>query len=444
MKLLILLVAPLLAQSPAPQKTKDLEALFLDMSKINLGTISNDDDDRKKYIYTIQLEKSRVMRKTLKGVYENAFELYKKGEYDAAREMTSKILAIDPGYEDASILQRATIELNGSKRPFLSEKKLLEDKFEEGMALYRQGRLVEATARWEEAVKLSPTNFKARYWLRKARGELADEHFRRGQRAYRQHRLRETLDQWYAALVLNPKYPRLVASIAKVEAEAREQDANEKLQAALNLYSQGLIDDALKMLDQVLEAGPGNAKAQKLQAEIRSEMASQHVAQGRQSYEGRKYEAAIASWKKAVTYGYDQKAADQLIARAKEQMRREEAARKRAEELAKQREEEAKKRKEEEERLAAEEKAKREAEEQAAKANAAANPGAATAGAPIGATSEDNKRSSQQHYLSGVIFFQKGDYEKAKNEWALALQLDPGNSDAQTGLKRIEALYGGQ
>lgn len=428
-----------------------MESIFLDMSKINLGTISNEDDDRKKYIYTIQLEKSRVMRKTLKGVYDNAFDLYKRGEFEAAREMTGKILAIDPGYEDASMLQRASLELNGSKRPFLSEKKLIEDKFEEGMALYRQGRLVEATARWDESVKLSPTNFKSRYWLRKARGELADEHFRRGQRAYRQHRLRETLDQWYAALVLNPRYPRLVASIAKVEAEAREQDANEKLQAALNLYSQGLIDDALKMLDQVLEAGPGNTKAQKLQAEIRSEMASQHVAQGRQSYEGRRYNDAIGSWKKATAYGYDQKSADQLIARAKEQMRREEAAKKRSEELAKQREEEAKLKAEELAKKEAEDKAKREAEEQAAKANAAAgDPGApaggaaASAGAPPAATSEDNKRSSQQHYLSGVIFFQKGDYEKAKNEWSLALQLDPGNSDAKSGLDRIEKLYSGQ
>lgn len=445
----LLLLSAQAFSAQAATKSKDMESIFLDMSKINLGTISNDDDDRKKYIYTIQLEKSRVMRKTLKGVYDNAFDLYKKGEYEAAREMTGKILAIDPGYEDASMLQRATVELNGSKRPYLSEKKLLEDKFEEGMALYRQGRLVEATARWDESVKLSPTNFKSRYWLRKARGELAEEHFRRGQRAYRQHRLRETLDQWYAALVLNPRYPRLVSSIAKVEAEAREQDANEKLQAALNLYSQGLIDDALKMLDQVLEAGPGNTKAQKLQAEIRSEMASQHVAQGRQSYEGRRYSEAIGSWKKATAYGYDQKSADQLIARAKEQMRREDAARKRADELAKQREEEARIKAEELAKKEAEDKAKKEAEEQAAKATAAATGqtaggGGPVAGAPPGAASEDNKRSSQQHYLSGVIFFQKGDYEKAKNEWSLALQLDPGNSDAKSGLDRIDKLYGSQ
>lgn len=436
---------PFVVPGPAgaqASKARDTDALFLDMSKLNLGTISSE-DDKKKYIYTIQLEKARVTRKTLKSVYDNAFDLYRQGQYEAANDLTRRILSIDPGFEDAAILQRATIDLKGSTKPRQSERKLIEDRFEEGMALYRQGRLVEATQRWEEASKLSPTNLKSRYWLRKARGELADEHFRRGQKAYRQHRLRETLDQWYAALVLNPKYPRLVQAIAKVEAEAREQDANEKLQTALNLYSQGLVLESLKMLDKVLEAGPGNQKAQKLQAEIRAEVANQHVAEGRRLYESRRYDAAMKEWKQAVNYGYDPKAADQLVARAKEQIRREEAARRRAAELARQREEERARKKEEEERLAAEEK-KREEEEkakaQAAAATTAAAPGQA---APPTPSAESNRQASQQAYLAGMIYFQKGDYEKARDEWLRAKQLDPSNADAVTGLQKIEQLYGG-
>jgi len=109
-------VGPTVVGAQEIPKTKDTDALFLDMSKIDLGTI-NSEDDKKKYIYTIQLEKARITRKTLRTVYENAFDLYRKGEYDGARDLTSKILAIDPGYEDASILQRATIELKGSAKP---------------------------------------------------------------------------------------------------------------------------------------------------------------------------------------------------------------------------------------------------------------------------------------------------------------------------------------
>jgi len=442
---LVLLAAGARAQDAAAPKVKDTEGLFLDMSKLKLGTVTSE-DDKKKYIYTIQLEKARLTRKTLKIVYENAFDLYKGGQFEEANELTRKILAIDPGYEDASILNRATTDLKGSLAPRVSERHLLEDRFEEGLSLYRQGRLAEAAEKWDEVSKLSPGNLKARYWLKKARGEMADEHFRRGQKAYKQHRLRETLDQWYAALVLNPRYPRLTAAIAKVEAEEREQEANEKLQTALNLYSQGLVLESLKMLDQVLEAGPGNVKAQKLQAEIRAEVANQHVAEGRRLYESRQYEKAISEWKAATEYGYDPKASDQLVARAKEQIRREEAAKKRAVELAKEREEEAKKKKEEADKTAAE--AKKKAEEDKAKAEADAKAAQATGQAPANPAtpaappSDTAKQQSGQAYLEGMIFFQQGNYEKAREKFMHAKQLDPSNTDAVGGLERIEKLYG--
>ena len=50
--------------------------------------------------------------------------------------------------------------------------------------------------------------------------------------------------------------------------------------------------------------------------------------------------------------------------------------------------------------------------------------------------------SSQQLYLEGVIYYQKGDYEKARERWKKSAQLDPGNGDAKAGLERIEKLYG--
>lgn len=432
------------AQEVSAPKVKDTESLFLDMSKLKLGTVTSE-DDKKKYIYTIQLEKARMTRKTLKIVYENAFDLYKQGQFEEANELTRRILSIDPGYEDAAILNRATVDLKGSLAPRVSERRLLDDRFEEGMSLYRQGRLAEAAEKWDEVSKLSPGNLKARYWLKKARGEMADEHYRRGQKAYKQHRLRETLDQWYAALVLNPRYPRLTAAIAKVEAEEREQEANEKLQTALNLYSQGLVLESLKMLDQVLEAGPGNVKAQKLQAEIRAEVANQHVAEGRRLYESRQYEKAISEWKAATEYGYDPKSSDQLVARAKEQIRREETARKRAVELAKEREEEAKKKKEEDAKLA-EERKKKDEEDKAkaaadAKASSTASQPGTTAATPA-VTPESAKQQSGQAYLAGMIYFQQGNYEKAREEFMRAKQLDPSNTDAIGGLERIEKLYG--
>jgi tetratricopeptide (TPR) repeat protein len=55
-------------------------------------------------------------------------------------------------------------------------------------------------------------------------------------------------------------------------------------------------------------------------------------------------------------------------------------------------------------------------------------------------------RDSQQAYLEGVIYYQKGDYEKARAAWRKARDLAPAGSDAKkdatTGLDRINKLYG--
>jgi hypothetical protein len=55
-----------------------------------------------------------------------------------------------------------------------------------------------------------------------------------------------------------------------------------------------------------------------------------------------------------------------------------------------------------------------------------------------GSSTDDAKKSSGRHYLAGVTFFQKGDYAKAKEEWSLAVRLDPGNADAKASLDRLE------
>jgi len=55
---------------------------------------------------------------------------------------------------------------------------------------------------------------------------------------------------------------------------------------------------------------------------------------------------------------------------------------------------------------------------------------------------DDDKRKSEQHYLSGMIYYQAQDYEKARAEWRLAQQLDPTNPDAPAGLSRIDRLLG--
>src|SRR5687768_7301468 len=88
--LLLLSGGPALAQTKEPpigEKRPSLEGLFLDFSKTQLGPL-NSQDARKKYMYTIQLEKSKLMHKLLRTVYENAYELYRQGDFEGSRELT--------------------------------------------------------------------------------------------------------------------------------------------------------------------------------------------------------------------------------------------------------------------------------------------------------------------------------------------------------------------
>ncbi len=63
-------------------------------------------------------------------------------------------------------------------------------------------------------------------------------------------------------------------------------------------------------------------------------------------------------------------------------------------------------------------------------------PETAEGAADPAAGGEDPKREAVKHWNSGIIYFQKGDYGKAKEEWEQCKTLDPSNSDCDTGLKR--------
>lgn len=55
---------------------------------------------------------------------------------------------------------------------------------------------------------------------------------------------------------------------------------------------------------------------------------------------------------------------------------------------------------------------------------------------------ENDKREAVRYWNSGIIFYQRGDYEKARDEWNRCRALDSSNSDCATGLGRIAQSYG--
>ena len=54
------------------------------------------------------------------------------------------------------------------------------------------------------------------------------------------------------------------------------------------------------------------------------------------------------------------------------------------------------------------------------------------------AITDTDRVSAQQHYVKGLEFFEKGVPDQASLEWKTALQLDPGNKDAKSGLEKLK------
>lgn len=434
------LCAPAAAQSqPAPQPqpqqpARSEESLFLDLQKTGLDSM-NDLEEKKKFLETVRLEKAKIQDTMLEDIYENAFDYYRHGKYEDAKDLAAKILSIDPNFKDAQMLLDASNQLRGSPRPAMSEKAMIEDRFKDALSYYNEGRIVEAHDKMEEVVKLAPNNIKAKYWLSRMNEDLNDYYFQRGMDAYKQNDLKGALDNLYSALLIKPRDGRTVEWVSRVENELRQQRANDRLKEALEFYAQGNLAQAYSGLQRALEVQPGDSKAAKLLAEVKQEIENGFLDSGRKLYGQRKYTDAIAEWDKAKPYADDMSYIDKLIKRANQQMKLEAAAKKRRAEEA------ARRAKEEADRRAAEEAAKEKAAEEA-KQTGMAMQQQAEEQKPAAVTQED-KIAARQHYLNGLKYFQNSNYDKARDEWTIAKQLDPSNPDVQAGLKRIEQILAG-
>lgn len=416
-----------------PLRSGGEEALFLDMHRSGIGSVS-EYEEKKKFFDMVKLEKQKLQDSMLDSICENAYRYYRSGNYEAARELAAKILSINSEHEDAKTLYEATTQLrNTGVRTAESEKNMLNERFKSSLALYAEGRIVEAYKKMYEVVKLSPANIKARYWYNKMREDLCQYYYDKGLELYNSRDLKGSLEHLYASLMIKPQNPANIEWISRIEDELRQQKSNQQLKQALEDYSNGKILAAYSGLQRALEIQPGDSKSSRLLAEVKGEIETGYIESGKKLYTSRKYTSAIDEWNKARPYSANPDYLNSLVARAKEQMRREAQEKKRRAELAE------KRKKAEAERRAKLAEERKKAEEEAAKKGVSVEE---LNQKP--AVSAENRAQAQQHYLEGLKFFQNSNYEQAKNSWTIARQLDPENEDAQLGLKRIEQILSTQ
>ena len=400
-------------------RTKGQEqGMMLDLSKFSMGTM-NKVEDKKQYLSTIQLEKQRIQNYTLGIVYENAYIFYRRGDYQTAFELAQSIVTIDPEFKNARTLADQARRMGAYGTT--SEKDIITAKRSDAQTLYNQGRLIEAQRKYQEILAINPNDADAAAAAARIDKEIAAEYERRGDAAYSRQDFSGALDNWYNALLIRKDDGALVSKITKAEKQSKDIALQQAMKEGAENYAGGRLLAAYDSFQKALKIQPGEPKASKFSAQLRTEIGQAYVNSGNKAYASGRYDNAVDNWNMAKSWGYDSAPLDAAIKRA------------------------------------------RSAKNAPAPSPSAAGPSApAAASAPKGAdytpptetptfqatlptasdgrVTEENKRLSQEAYGRGVTAYNDEDYETARKEWTTAQQLDPGNTEAAAGLRKVQEM----
>ena len=450
-----LVAAPLRQPNPIREHGKE-EGMMLDLNKVSLGTI-NDVEEKKQYLSTVQLEKQRIQNYMLRQVYEDAYTLYKRGDYQRAQEMAQTILSIDPNFTQASTLAKQASHMGAYGTT--SETEVIDAKFQEAARLYNSGRLVEANEKLDEILTIQPHNSKAQSWQKHIDKDIAQEYARRGNVAYDKKDYQTALDNWYNALLIRKDDPALVNKIAQTENQLREQQVKEAMEKAMNYYNNGQYLESYATFERITKIQPGDQRVQKYMGQLKEEIAQGYYDAGNKSFNAAKYDPAISYWTQAKKWGADANQMDSLIKKARnakeDALRRKQDQAKQAM-IKAQQEKEAAKAKEQEKQDEELQDENIETIMEMGNGGLSPLPGTSSGnqlqdvgnntyqgiGSAGGRVSAEAQEASRQKYKEGLDAYNQDDYERARQAWIVAKQLDPGNTDADLGLRKVEGLIG--
>ena len=406
--------------------------IMLDLQKISLGTLPST-ENKKQYLTTMMLEKQKVLNFTLQNIYENAYSMYKRGDYQRAYEMCITILSIDPNFKQAETLAKMASRMGTYGTT--SETKIINQKYREGLMFYNTARLAEAKRSFQEVLVIKPRHAKANYWMKKTNKEIAKEYERRGNEAFKNENYEESITHWYNALLIREKDSRLVNKIAKSEKIIQKQKINDILTQAVQYYNEGDLVSSHKEFGKALAIQPEDKQILRLSKQVGEEVSKNYFATAENYYSSNHYTKAITNYEYALKWGFDKKIISGKVKQAKYERA----------ELIKRRETIAKKEREKkfEEDLAAQKTA---TIEEATLEEELYEEEIEEIIVPIivdeKKVSDVAREASQNLYKEGLRHFNDGDFEKAKEKFLEAVKVDSGNIDAQAGLERIKSVFG--
>ena len=239
--------------------------------------------------------------------------------------------------------------------------------------------------------------------------------------------------------------------------------------------------EAYAVFERIKKIQPGDPRVEKYMSQLKNEIAGGYYTAGCQAYNAYRFDQAIAYWNNAKKWGADAAAMDKLIKdsrNAKERFIRNQELRAKQAQLDAQQAELAAQQALKQAQQKAEDLQKKADEQdmletitvdnQVPGATAPIIPGAlpgtttttttptttttSTSGMPgvsevvpglsggVTRVSAEASAASRAKYIEGLDAFNQDDFERARQAWIVAKQLDPGNTDAELGLRKVEEL----
>ena len=237
------------------------------------------------------------------------------------------------------------------------------------------------------------------------------------------------------------------------------------MRQALDVYNKGQYVESYAVFERITKIQPGDARVEKYMSQLKNEIAAGYYNAGVNSYNSAKFDQAVSYWNNAKKWGADSTTMDGLIKRArnaKETYVRT-AQRQRQEQIAKAREkyQQQQQQAQQDQQEAASATSETEEPDTLETVEVSGNvpgmpaiPGAqpgvnpldpneavpSLSGTTIPRVSAEASAASRAKYVEGLDAYNQDDYERARAAWIVAKQLDPGNSDADLGLRKLEEL----
>lgn len=118
--------------------------------------------------------------------FAEAAEFFRRGDYLAAINAFSRVLTVQPGMREAIEYQKLAY-------------------YSQGVAYVEGEHYEDALKMFDQVRKMQPTFKRLAYYTQTAREKLAEQHNLAGIRYFKEQKLKEAIAEWDEALVLNPK-----------------------------------------------------------------------------------------------------------------------------------------------------------------------------------------------------------------------------------------------